>query len=92
MPLPEKYLREQRENRAIAEREAQRETRLAWLRVLGEIAAWTLAGLAGIGMALHSHDFDVGMAWWWGGSALWVGGVSATVLTAYRRGEKRGDW
>ena len=92
MPLPERYLREQREHRAAAEREAQRETRLAWLRVLAELAAWTLLGLAGIGTAWHSRDFDVGMAWWWAGATIWVGGVSAAVLSAYRRGEKRGDW
>ncbi len=92
MPLPEKYLRQQMEERAAAERAARRETRVAWLRVVGEITAWTLAGLVGIGLAWHSTSYDVGMAWWWAGATVWVGGVTTAVLTAYRRGEKRGDW
>lgn len=92
MPLPEKYLRQQIENHAAAEREARRVSRLAWLRVIGELAAWTLAGLTGIGMAWHSTNFGIGMAWWWAGATVWVGGVTTALLTAYRRGEKRGDW
>lgn len=80
------------EDRAAAERDAQRETRLAWLRVLGEIAVWTIAGLTGIGLAWHSQDFGVGKAWWWSGATIWVGGVTTSVLAAYRRGEERGDW
>jgi hypothetical protein len=92
MPLPEKYLRQQMENRATAERDARRDTRVAWIRILGEIAAWTLAGLAGIGLAWHSRQFDLGMVYWWAGATVWFGGVTAAVLMAYRRGEERGDW
>jgi hypothetical protein len=92
MPLPGKYLRQQIENRATAEREARRDTRVAWIRVLSEIAAWTLIGLAGIGLAWHSGEFDLGMVYWWAGATVWVGGVSAAVLIAYRRGQERGDW
>jgi hypothetical protein len=92
MPLPEQYHRQQIENRAAAERAARRDTRVAWIRVLGEIMVWTCTGLAGIGLALHSQEYYLGMVYWWAGATVWVGGVSATVLTAYRRGQERGDW
>jgi hypothetical protein len=30
--------------------------------------------------------------YWLSGCIVWIGGVSAAVLSAYRRGEERGDW
>ena len=92
MPLPEKYLRQQIESHAAAEREARRDSRRAWIRVLGEIALWTLLGLGGFGLAFHTLDFELGMVYWWGGSIVWVAGVTVAVLSAHRRGEERGDW
>jgi hypothetical protein len=92
VPLPEKYRRQQIENHAAAEREARRDTRRAWARILVEITVWTLLGLAGFGLAFHTLDFDLGMVYWWAGSAVWVGGVTIAVVTAHRRGEERGDW
>lgn len=46
----------------------------------------------GIGMALHTFDVELGRVYWLVGSIVWIGGVSATVLSAYRRGEERGEW
>jgi hypothetical protein len=77
---------------AQAEREARRDTRREMLRVMGMIAFWVACGLLLIGMALHVTDHAIGMAFWWAGHAVWIGGVASAIHTAYRRGEARGDW
>ncbi len=92
MPLPEKYRRQQAERHRIAEAEARRDTRLAWLRVLGEIVFWTAAGLGCLGLAFHTFDFELAAVYWWTGCIVWTAGVSAAVLSAHRRGRERGDW
>jgi hypothetical protein len=92
MPLPEKYLRQQMETHAAAERVSRWDSLRAWARVLGEITFWSLLGLLGLGLALHTFDFALGKVYWYAGTIVWIAGVSAAVLTAYRRGENRGDW
>jgi hypothetical protein len=92
MPLPEKYRRQQMETAQAAARESRWDGWRALARVVAEIVFWTVLGLGGIGMALHTFDYEIGMIYWWAGSVVWVGGVSAAVLTAHRRGEERGDW
>ena len=90
--MPRKYLLEQMENRRVAEREARRETRRAWVRALGEILLWTFAVLGCIGLAFHTFDIQLGWVYWWTGFVVWVGGVTLAVSSAYRRGQERGDW
>ena len=80
------------ETRAAAERESRWDGWIALARVIGEIVLWTLLGLFGIGMALHVVDVGLGRIYWLAGSIVWIGGVSVAVLSAYRRGEERGDW
>lgn len=92
MPLPEKYLRQQMETCAAAEREGRWDRAREWARMLGEIVLWTSLGLGGIALAFNAFDYELGMIYWWAGSAVWFGGVSAAVLGAYRRGEERGQW
>ena len=92
MPLPEKYRNQLLESHELAERLARRDTRRAWARVLGEIVLWTSLGLVGIALAWHTFDAQLGWVYWWTGAIVWVAGVSAAVITAYLRGEKRGDW
>jgi hypothetical protein len=92
MPLPEQYRRQLMESHAAAERESRWDAWREWARVLGEIVFWTLAGLGGIGLALHTFDYQLGRIYWWAGCIVWIAGVSAAVLSAYRRGEERGDW
>ena len=75
-----------------AERAARRDTRHEMLRVLALIVFWVACGLALIGMAFHVSDRAIGMAFWWGGHAVWIGGVASAIHSAYRRGEARGDW
>ncbi|HKH91015.1 MAG TPA: hypothetical protein VKA54_04380 [Gemmatimonadaceae bacterium] len=92
MPLPEKYLRQLAETHAAAERAARKDYWRAWVRVLGEIAFSSLLGLALIGLAFHAWRFELGIIYWYAGCIVWIGGVSTAILTAYRRGEERGDW
>jgi hypothetical protein len=73
-------------------RSAQAETRRDMLRTSVHILFWTLAGLALSGFALHTDDRDIGMVFWIGGRLVWVAGVGFSLLAAYRRGERRGDW
>jgi hypothetical protein len=92
MPLPERYRRQLAETHAAAERESRWDGWRALARVMGEIVLWTLLGLFGIGMALHTVGAALGRIYWLAGSIVWIGGVSTAVLSAYRRGEERGDW
>jgi len=92
MPLPEKYYRQLIESHAAAHHAARRDTVRAWVRVLGAITMWTLLGMLLTGLAFYTHDVPLGRIYWLTGCIVWIGGVSAAVLSAYRRGEERGDW
>ena len=80
------------ESTAAAERAARWDRLRALARVMAEIILWTALGLGGIGLAFHTLDIDLGWVYWWAGSVIWFAGVSFSVLSAYRRGEERGDW
>jgi fatty acid desaturase len=80
------------ERHARSEREARADTRREMFRTAAIITFWTACGLALIGMALHVSDATIGRAFWLGGHIVWIAGVAGTVLSAYRRGEQRGDW
>jgi hypothetical protein len=92
MPLPEKYRRQLMETHAAAERESRWDGWRALARVIREITLWTLLGLLGVGLALHTFDVELGRIYWLVGCIVWIGGVSVAVLSAYRRGAERGDW
>ena len=53
---------------------------------------WVLAGWLCIGFAVHITSVLYGKVLWWLGLTLWIPGVLFSLLAAYRRGEKRGDW
>lgn len=92
MPMPQESREARVERFARSEREARRDTRREMLRTMAFIGAWTACGLALIGMALHVSDATTGRAFWLGGHIVWIAGVASALLSAYRRGEQRGDW
>lgn len=92
MPMPQEYRDALIEKHTRAEREARRDTRREMMRVLALIVFWVACGLGLIGMALHVTDRSIGLAFWYGGHAVWIGGVASAIHSAYRRGEQRGDW
>ena len=92
MPMPQRYRDELVASHERAYREARSETFRDLLRTAGHLGIWVCSGLSLLGLALHSSVHMTGMVFWWAGHAVWLGGVSFSLLAAYRRGEKRGDW
>lgn len=92
MPLPEKYYQQLIERRAASEREARWDEWRELARVVGEITLWTSLGMALVFLAFWTADIQLGRIYWLLGCIVWIGGVSTAVLSAYRRGEERGDW
>jgi uncharacterized membrane protein HdeD (DUF308 family) len=78
--------------RLIAEREAQREARRAmWKALLGCVASCA-AGMFILFFAFWTNDRQLGMIFFWSGMLLGYGGMAYSLLSAYRKGEERGDW
>jgi hypothetical protein len=53
---------------------------------------WAFLGLLCYGFALHTTDASIGEIFVWLAYIVTYGGVSFTLLRAYRKGEQRGDW
>ena len=92
MPMSPEERQARVERHARSEREARRDTRREMLRALAIISFWSACGLALSGLALHVTDATTGRALWLGGHIVWIAGVASALLSAYRRGEQRGDW
>lgn len=78
--------------REQASRESDRVYRRELLRVCLEILVWTIAGCLIAAFAFHVNDRDTGLIFLYGGMVVNVGGVLASCLFAYQRGQERGDW
>jgi hypothetical protein len=92
MPMPRKYRDELIAKHESADRAAKGEAFRDLLRTCGHLVFWVLCGLTALGLALHATNRTIGMVYWWGGHAVWLSGVSFSLLAAYRRGVLRGDW
>ncbi|HET7553679.1 MAG TPA: hypothetical protein VFK04_20465 [Gemmatimonadaceae bacterium] len=92
MPLPQEMLeelgRKRREESVLANRDKVRD--LAFSALLCWF--WAGAGLACIAWSLHTTVLWLGKTAFWGGIAIGNAGILFTLLGAYRRGERRGDW
>jgi hypothetical protein len=66
----------------------------AWDYVLTALKcfAWCAVGTFFIAWSAHTTDETLGHAAFWGGLGIGNAGIIFTLLAAYRRGEKRGDW
>ena len=80
------------QERAEAERDASRLTRIELLKASLQIIASCVAGLAIMFFAWWVTDPVLGKAFLWGGMAVGYAGMAYTILRAYRRGLERGDW
>jgi hypothetical protein len=78
--------------RAEAERDARRVTRRELLRACLEVVAWCALGLVIMFFAWYVNDVQLGKAFLYGGMGVGYGGMAYAIITAYRRGEQRGDW
>lgn len=80
------------QERLAAGHEVERAARWELARVCLECFASCLLGMLSIGFALHTTDLALGQIAFWGGMLIGTVGVFLSVLSAYRRGEERGDW
>lgn len=86
-------LREAIAARARRERElAQGDTLRDLLLTVLQCFAWVALGLFLIAWAFHTTSETWGRIAFLSGIAIGNGGWIFTMLAAYRRGEKRGDW
>ena len=92
MPLARELMEEMSRRRADEHVEARRVTRrdLSWTAV--QCVLWVLLGLFLLGWSMHTTDMALGRVAFYAGLGVGNGGWLFTVLAAYVRGEKRGDW
>lgn len=92
MPI-KRELYEQMQARREAEHLAAERDRRRSL-ILSGIAClfWAVLGLVCYAFAFHTTDSGWAEIDRWGAYVITYGGVSYTLLRAYRKGEQRGDW
>lgn len=71
-----------------ANRDRRRDLGLTALVCLG----WSALGIACILWSGHTTNYTYGTMAFYSGLGVGNGGIIFTLLGAYRRGEKRGDW
>jgi len=92
MPLPRGLLEEMEERHAAESLQADRDRLRDFARTALECVGWCALGMLCVAWSLHTTDVLYGQFAFWGGLGIGNGGWIFSVLAAYRRGERRGDW
>jgi hypothetical protein len=92
MPLPDEIRREMGERYAESARLAERDRRRDMVRAALLCLAWSAIGIVLILWSARTRDEVWAPIAFWGGLGTGNAGVIFTLLDAYRRGERRGDW
>jgi hypothetical protein len=92
MPLPKHLLDEMSLRRAAAEEEADRLRNRDLVRSGLACIGWCALGLFLIMWSAHTTDLLYGRMAFFAGLGIGNGGIIFTLLAAWRRGERRGDW
>jgi hypothetical protein len=92
MPLPRQLREEMQARNAAAAVEADRDRRRDLLRTAMQCVFWCGLGIFLLLWSFHTTSETYGRVAFLGGLAIGNGGWLFTVLAAYRRGERRGDW
>ncbi|MDQ6831476.1 MAG: hypothetical protein M3081_21655 [Gemmatimonadota bacterium] len=92
MPLPRELLEEMAAKRRGEEVIADRDKTLDYVRTALACLAWSVFGVACILWSAHTTSMTYGRVAFFGGLGAGNAGIIFTLLAAYRRGEKRGDW
>ena len=92
MPLPAEIQQELSIKYARAHEEAHGDMVRDLMRAAVLCVVWMLLGLFSIAWAFHTTDLVYGKMAFFAGIAIGNGGILFTLMAAYRRGEKRGDW
>ena len=92
MPPLDDLIEATERRRAAGDLEAKRIMRrdLAWTAL--QCVCWVALGLGLIGWSLHTTDVTLGRAAFFAGLGFGNAGWLFSVLAAYVRGERRGDW
>jgi hypothetical protein len=92
MPIPRHIMDELSRKRAAEHQEAKRDTRRDIFTTALACVGWAGLGLLCLMLSFAVDELLLGRIAYWGGLLVGNGGVLFTLLAAYRRGEKRGDW
>jgi len=92
MPIDRKLYEEMQRKRDAEHRAAESERRRALAGTVVMCLVWAALGLVCFGFALHAADPGMGEIFRWGAYVITYGGLSFTLLRAYKKGEDRGDW
>ncbi len=85
-------LEQMAERRRDEARAADRDRTHDFIRAGLECVGWCALGLLAIGWSVTTTDQALGELAFWGGIGVGNAGWLFSVLGAYRRGERRGDW
>lgn len=92
MPLPKALLEDLQRKRAEETRIARGDTRRDVVYTALACVAWSVAGLALLGVSFHVTSYAIGEVFFVGGQIVGYTGIVVTLVRAYLRGERRGDW
>ena len=92
MPIDKRLYEQMQEKRAAEFRDAERDRRWALIRAGVACLVWAALGLLCYGFAFHTTDMSMVPIYQWGAYLITYGGISFTLLRAYRKGVDRGDW
>jgi hypothetical protein len=92
MPMNKKLYEELQEKHERDHRDAERERRWSLIRSGLACLVWAFLGLVCYAFAFHTTDASMAEVYKWGAYVITYGGVSFTMLRAYRKGVDRGDW
>jgi hypothetical protein len=92
MPINKRLYEEMQVKREAEYVAAERDRRWALIRSGLACLVWAFLGLVVFAFAFHTTDAGMAEIYRWGAYVVTYGGVSLTLLRAYRAGERRGDW
>ncbi|HEY9225686.1 MAG TPA: hypothetical protein VIP11_03510 [Gemmatimonadaceae bacterium] len=92
MPVNKRLYEEMQAKREAEHHAAERDRRRSLIRSGLACLVWAFLGLVCYGFAFHTTDMGMVPIYKWGAYLITYGGVSFTLIRAYRKGEQRGDW
>ena len=91
MPLPRELREEMERKHADEHRQASRDAYWANVRAALMCLGWSFAGLAVMGLGLHTSDAELGQVYWKGGMVLGYAGILFTIVRWHLKRRERGD-
>ena len=92
MPIPQEMLEQEAVRRIAEQEDAARDRTRDLFQSAVLCVFWTVAGLFLIMWSAHTSSLFHGKLAFYSGIIIGNGGLTFTLLGAYRRGEQRGDW